>query len=44
LKTIWDIFCIQELIVCKGMHIGTIDEIVENRNAISHGRKSPEEI
>jgi hypothetical protein len=44
LRTIWRIFGITAPIVPSPKHLGRIEELVENRNAISHGRSTPEEV
>ncbi len=44
LRTIWRVFSIAEPIVSEPRHLGRINELVENRNAIAHGRSTPGEI
>lgn len=44
LRTIWKIFSVSAPVVSESRLIGRIDELVENRNAISHGRLTPEEV
>ena len=44
LRTIWKIFSVSVPVVSKPHLIGRIEELVENRNAISHGRRTPEEV
>lgn len=44
LNTIWRVFGIDKPIVPEMIHLGRIEELVENRNAISHGRKTAEEV
>lgn len=44
LRTIWSLFGIAEPVVPELRHLGRIEELVENRNAISHGRRTAEEI
>lgn len=44
LQTIWRIFSIDAPIVPEPRLMGRIEELVENRNAISHGRHTPEEV
>ena len=44
LRTIWKLFSISGPVVSENRLIGRIDELVENRNAISHGRRTPEEV
>lgn len=44
LRTIWRVFGIDEPIVAEMKHLGRIDELVENRNAIAHGRITAEDI
>jgi hypothetical protein len=44
LITIWKILDISTPIIPENRLLGRIDELVENRNAIAHGRKKPEEI
>ena len=44
LNTIWKVFGINKPIVPEMIHLGRIEELVENRNAISHGRKTAEEV
>ena len=44
LETIWKIFSVSPPVVPERRLIGIIEELVENRNAISHGRFTPEEV
>ena len=44
LRTIWRIFCVNAPIVPEPRLRGRIEELVENRNAVSHGRRRPEEV
>jgi len=44
LETIWRVFAIPGPIVAEPRHLGRIEELVENRNAISHGRRTPEDV
>ena len=44
LYTIWKIFSVSGPIVSEPRLKGWIEELVENRNAISHGRSRPEEV
>ena len=44
LDTIWKIFSVSAPVVPERRLIGRIEELVENRNAISHGRFTPEEV
>ena len=44
LYTVWDVFSVSGPVVSEPRLIGKIDELVENRNAISHGRLTPEEV
>jgi len=44
LETIWAIFGISVPVVPESRLIGRIEELVENRNAIAHGRRTPEEV
>lgn len=44
LETIWAIFGITVPVVPETRLIGRIDELVENRNAIAHGRRTSEEV
>ena len=44
LCTIWQVFSVSAPVVPEQRLIGRIDELVENRNAISHGRFTPEEV
>ena len=44
LRTIWKIFSVSGPVVSEPRLIGRIEELVENRNAISHGRLTPEEV
>ena len=44
LRTIWKIFSLTAPVVPDPRLIGRIEELVENRNAISHGRRTPEEL
>lgn len=44
LYTIWRVFGINKPIVPENRHLGRIEELVENRNAIAHGRKTAEEV
>jgi MAE_28990/MAE_18760-like HEPN len=41
LQSIWHTFCIQGPVVPRPKIIGRIEELVEHRNAIAHGRESP---
>lgn len=42
LRTIWTLFGISEPIVPESKMMGWIDEMVEHRNAVAHGRETPE--
>jgi len=44
LRTIWKVFCIAAPVVPEPRLMGRIEELVENRNAVSHGRRRPEEV
>ena len=44
LHTIWKIFSVTGPVVSEPRLKGRIEELVENRNAISHGRRTPEEV
>jgi hypothetical protein len=44
LRTIWKIFSVGAPVVPEPRLIGRVEELVENRNAISHGRRTPEEV
>jgi hypothetical protein len=44
LETIWAVFGIVAPVVPESRLIGRIEELVENRNAIAHGRRTPEEV
>ena len=44
LQTIWQIFSVSAPVVPERRLIGRVDELVENRNAISHGRITPEKV
>jgi hypothetical protein len=44
IQTIWDIFGLTGPIVPDNKFIGRIDELVENRNAIAHGRRTSEDV
>ena len=44
LHTIWNIFSVSVPVVSEPRLIGRVEELVENRNAISHGRRTPEEV
>lgn len=44
LQTIWDIFGLTCPILPEEKHIGRIAELVENRNAIAHGRRTADEV
>ena len=44
LYTIWKIFSVSGPVVSEPRLIGRIGELVDNRNAISHGRLTPEEV
>lgn len=44
LVTLWAIFGITDPTVPTGRLIGRIDEVVEHRNALAHGRATPEAI
>ncbi len=44
LQTIWQVFAVTEPVVPDLRYLGRIEEFVENRNAISHGRSSPEDV
>jgi HEPN superfamily RiboL-PSP-like protein len=44
LETIWTVFGIVVPVVPEPRYIGRIEELVENRNAIAHGRRTPEEV
>jgi hypothetical protein len=44
IRTIWKIFCVGVPVVPDPRLIAWIDELIENRNAISHGRRTPEDV
>ena len=44
LETIWSVFGITVPVVPEPRLVGRIEELVENRNAIAHGRRTPEEV
>lgn len=44
LETIWELFGITSPVVPQGQHFSLIEELVEHRNAIAHGRERPEAI
>jgi hypothetical protein len=44
LQTIWDIFGVSVPVVPEARLLGRIDELVENRNSIAHGRQRPEQV
>lgn len=44
LRTIWRIFGISNPVVPDPRYQGRIEELVENRNAISHGRRTAEDV
>lgn len=44
LQTIWDIFGVTSSIVPSGRIYPLIDELVENRNAIAHGRRTSDDV
>ncbi len=44
LQTIWAVFGIDVPLLSELRLFGRIDELVENRNAIAHGRRTPEEV
>lgn len=44
LHTVWAILGIAEPIVPEPRHLGRIEELVENRNAIAHGRRTPVDV
>lgn len=44
LQTIWDIFGLSCPILPEKKHIGRVEELVENRNAIAHGRRTAGEV
>lgn len=44
LQTIWKLFALTEPIVPEQKHLGRIIELVENRNAIAHGRRTAEDV
>lgn len=44
LYTIWSILGVTDSVVPEPRYIGRIDEMVENRNAIAHGRETPENV
>lgn len=41
LQSIWHTFCIRDPVVPRPEIIGRLEELVEHRNAIAHGRESP---
>jgi hypothetical protein len=44
LQTIWDIFGLTCPILPEKKNIGRVDELVENRNAIAHGRRTADDV
>ena len=44
LQSIWEIFGVTCSIVPSGRMYPLIDELVENRNAIAHGRRTPDDV
>ena len=44
LETIWAVFGITVPVLPEARLKGRIDELVDNRNALAHGRRTPEEI
>lgn len=44
LYTVWAIFGIAQPVVPDARHLGRIEELVENRNAIAHGRRTPVDV
>jgi hypothetical protein len=44
LHTIWKVLGLRTPVVPEPRFLGRIEEIVENRNAISHGRRTPEDV
>lgn len=44
LQTIWDVFGVSEPVVASQKHKGRIDELVENRNTIAHGRRTADDV
>lgn len=44
LQTIWDIFGLSCPILPDNKHIGRVAELVENRNAVAHGRRTAEDV
>ncbi len=44
LRTIWTVFDIRKPVVPNGRLIPLIDELVENRNSIAHGRDTAEDV
>lgn len=44
LETIWSLFGITAPIVPDGRMYPLIGELVENRNAVAHGRRTPEDV
>jgi hypothetical protein len=44
LYTIWKLFALPNPIVPELKHLGRISELVENRNAIAHGRRTAEDV
>lgn len=40
LKCLWDTLCIKDPIVPRPLLLGRIEELVENRNCVAHGRES----
>ena len=44
LRTIWEIFGVSAPVVPEARMIGVIEKLVENRNAVSHGRRTAEDV
>jgi hypothetical protein len=40
LETIWRLFCVSDVLFKEARWKGRIEELVENRNKVSHGRES----
>jgi hypothetical protein len=44
LETIWRLFCVSDVLFKEGRWKGRIQELVENRNKVSHGRESATDV
>jgi hypothetical protein len=44
LQTLFDVLGIKRMPARRRRHLGRINEVVENRNAVAHGREAPEDV